>query len=131
MVLISRPAPATSRFDDVDLVDLAQRLPTPFIVYSAGRIAENVATLRDAFQTRHPKTEVFFASKACSALWVLEQVREAGINVEVNSGGELWKALRAGFAGEQVVFNGVVQVEVRDRAGGDGRHPRHRGRLVP
>ena len=107
MVLISRPAPATSRFDDVDLVDLAQRLPTPFIVYSAGRIAENVATLRDAFQTRHPKTEVFFASKACSALWVLEQVRKAGINVEVNSGGELWKALRAGFAGEQVVFNGV------------------------
>jgi len=96
-------------FDDVDLVELAERLPTPFFVYSAGRIAENVATLRDAFQSRHPKTEVFFASKACSALWVLEQVKKAGVSVEVNSGGELWKALRVGFTGGQIVFNGVAK----------------------
>jgi diaminopimelate decarboxylase len=96
-------------FDDVDLVDLADRLPTPFFVYSAGRIAENIATLRDAFRSRHPRSEVFFASKACSTLWVLEQVRKSGVNVEVNSGGELWKALRAGFTGERIVFNGVAK----------------------
>jgi diaminopimelate decarboxylase len=99
-------------FDDVDLVDLAERLPTPFFVYSAARIAENVATLRDAFQRRHPETEVFFASKACSALWVLDQVKKAGASVEVNSGGELWKALRAGFDGRQIVFNGVAKSRV-------------------
>lgn len=99
------------RFDDVDLVELAGRLPTPFFVYSAARIAENLATLREAFQSRHPKTEVFFASKACSALWVLDRVRRAGVNVEVNSGGELWKALRAGFAGPQIVFNGVAKTK--------------------
>jgi len=96
-------------FDDIDLAALAGRLQTPFFVFSGGRIAENVATLRDAFQSRHPNTEVFFASKACSALWVLEQVKKAGINVEVNSGGELWKALRAGFTGRQIVFNGVAK----------------------
>jgi diaminopimelate decarboxylase len=96
-------------FDGVDLVALADKLPTPFFIFSASRIAENVATLRDAFQSRHAKTEVFFASKACSALWVLEQVKKAGINVEVNSGGELWKALRAGFTGGQIVFNGVAK----------------------
>jgi D-ornithine/D-lysine decarboxylase len=96
-------------FDDVDLVEMAGRLPTPFFVYSAARIAENIATLRAAFQSRHSKTEVFFASKACSLLWVLEQARKAGVNVEVNSGGELWKALLAGFAGEQIVFNGVAK----------------------
>ena len=95
--------------DEVDLADLADRLPTPFFVFSAGRIAENLATLRDAFQSRHHRTEVFFASKACSALWVLEQVKKAGVNVEVNSGGELWKASRAGFAGGQIVFNGVAK----------------------
>jgi diaminopimelate decarboxylase len=96
-------------FDGVDLVELAGRLPTPFFVFSASRIAENVATLREAFCSRHPNTEVFFASKACSTLWVLEQVRKAGVNVEVNSGGELWKALRAGFSGDQIVFNGVAK----------------------
>ena len=98
-------------FDDVDLVALAERLPTPFFVFSASRIGENVGTLRDAFASRHPKTEVFFASKACGALWVLEQVRRAGVNVEVNSGGELWKALHAGFDVRQIVFNGVAKTE--------------------
>ena len=96
-------------FDDVDLVGLAERLPTPFFVFSAARIAENVATVRDAFQSRHPRTELFYASKACSTLWVLDQVKKAGVNVEVNSGGELWKALRAGFTGRQIVFNGVAK----------------------
>ena len=98
-------------FDGLDLVDLAARLRTPFFVYSAGRIAENIATLRDAFQSRHPQTEVFFASKACGTLWVLEQVKKTGICAEVNSGGELWKALRAGFAGPQIVFNGVSKTK--------------------
>ena len=31
------------------------------------------------------------------------------MNVEVNSGGELWKAQRAGFAPAQIVFNGVAK----------------------
>src|SRR2546421_11803055 len=38
---------------------------------------------------------------------VLGVVREAGIDVEVNSGGELFKALRAGFRPEQIIFNGT------------------------
>jgi hypothetical protein len=52
---------------------------------------------------------VFFAGKACSNLWFLEQVRAAGAGIEVNSGGELWKALRAGFSPGQAVFNGVAK----------------------
>ena len=52
---------------------------------------------------------MFFAGKACSNLWFLEQVRAAGAGIEVNSGGELWKALRAGFAPDQAVFNGVAK----------------------
>ena len=58
---------------------------------------------------RHADTEVFFASKACSNTWFLRQVGRAGIGAEVNSGGELWKALRAGFPPEQIVFNGVAK----------------------
>ncbi len=96
-------------FDDVDLAALGERLPTPFFLYSARRIDQNIETLRRAFESRHPRTEIFYASKACSTLWVLDQVRRNGINLEVNSGGELWKALKAGFAGEQLVFNGVAK----------------------
>jgi diaminopimelate decarboxylase len=96
-------------FDGVDVAGLAEHVETPFFLYSRRRIAANVARLRAAFEARHAATRVFFAGKACSNLWFLEQVRAAGAGVEVNSGGELWKALRAGFTPGQAVFNGVAK----------------------
>ncbi len=96
-------------FDGQDLAALGTRLPTPFYLFSGARIVENCESVRAAFTRRHAATEVFFASKACSALWVLDRVRRAGLGAEVNSGGELWKALRAGYRPEQIVFNGVAK----------------------
>ena len=96
-------------FAGVDLTELAEAHPTPFYVYSERRIRANIAELTGAFSARHPATEVFYASKACSNLWFLHVVRDAGSNVEVNSGGELEKALRVGFAPRQIVFNGVAK----------------------
>ena len=96
-------------FDGVDVAELAGRVDTPFFLYSQRRIAENAARMRSAFASRHAASRVFFASKACSNLWFLRQVLEAGAGAEVNSGGELWKALRAGFAPDQLVFNGVAK----------------------
>ena len=96
-------------FEGVDVAGLAGRVDTPFFLYSQARIAANVARLRRAFAARHAASRVFFAGKACSNLWFLEQVRAAGAGIEVNSGGELWKALRAGFSPDQAVFNGVAK----------------------
>jgi diaminopimelate decarboxylase len=38
---------------------------------------------------------------------VLKTVLESGIDIEVNSGGELFKALRVGFKQNQIIFNGT------------------------
>ena len=38
---------------------------------------------------------------------ILRTVREANCDLEVNSGGELWKALKVGFTGDQMIFNGT------------------------
>ncbi|MFY0534276.1 diaminopimelate decarboxylase family protein [Nannocystis pusilla] len=54
-----------------------------------------------------PAFDIMYASKACANLAVLDVVRRAGCGVEINSGGELYKALRTGFAPAQIVFNGV------------------------
>jgi diaminopimelate decarboxylase len=52
---------------------------------------------------------------------VLNVVRDAGANVEVNAGGELEKALRAGFEPSQVDFNGVAKTRAEiERAVGLG-----------
>jgi D-ornithine/D-lysine decarboxylase len=96
-------------FDGVDVAALSGRVDTPFFLYSQARIAANVAAVRRAFEARHARSRVFFAGKACSNLWFLEQVRAAGAGVEVNSGGELWKALRAGFSPDQAVFTGAAK----------------------
>jgi diaminopimelate decarboxylase len=38
---------------------------------------------------------------------MLKVVLESGIDIEVNSGGELFKALRVGFRPDQIIFNGT------------------------
>jgi len=94
------------RFGGIDVAGMAETTPTPFFLFSATQIDRNIATLRDTFRTHHPQTRVFYASKACSNLWFLDRVRRIGIDVEVNSGGELWKARKAGFQPHQIGFNG-------------------------
>jgi D-ornithine/D-lysine decarboxylase len=96
-------------FDGLDVAGLAETTPTPFFLFSAAQLDRNVAALRDTFQSRYPQTRIFYASKACSNLWFLDRVRRAGIDIEVNSGGELWKARQAGFKPQQIVFNGVAK----------------------
>lgn len=98
-------------FDGVDVVRLAGRVPTPFFLYSRRRLRGTLAAFSAAFSSRHPRARLFYASKACSNRWVLGEIRGAGIEVEVNSGGELRAALREGFAAGQVVFNGVAKTE--------------------
>ncbi|HMK92918.1 MAG TPA: diaminopimelate decarboxylase, partial [Thermoleophilia bacterium] len=62
-------------FDGVDVAALARQVETPFFLYSAARIRWNVSALVNAFTRRHLDTELFYASKACSNLWFLDQVR--------------------------------------------------------
>jgi len=102
-------------FDGVDLVELAEDRETPFFVFSERRLRANVEAVVGSFRRLHPPTEVFYASKACSNLWFLRVARDAGANVEVNAGGELDKALAAGFEPRQIVFNGVAKT--RDEIG--------------
>ncbi len=94
----------------VDAVELAKQYDTPLFVISAPRIRQNIARLLEA-KKHHPKLKLCYASKANNTLGVLRVVREAGIDIEVNSGGELFRALRAGFKPEQIEMNGISKTE--------------------
>lgn len=97
--------------DGVNAVHLAERYGTPLFVFSEARIRHNAEEIQNAF--RHPlvNTRVFYASKANSNLGVLQIIKDAGLDIEVNSGGELYKALKVGFRPEQIIFNGVAKTE--------------------
>ncbi len=94
----------------VDTTKLAKEFDTPLFVISAPRIRENIARLLDA-KKHHPKLKLCYASKANNVLGVLRVVQAAGIDIEVNSGGELFRALKAGFRPDQIEMNGISKTE--------------------
>src|SRR5215203_1325563 len=91
----------------VSTIKLAKEYGTPLFVFSEARIRHNIERLQHAAPFIDCALKVCYAAKANSNMAILRVVKEANCDLEVNSGGELWKALRAGFRGEQLIFNGT------------------------
>ncbi|MEO5857639.1 MAG: diaminopimelate decarboxylase [Pyrinomonadaceae bacterium] len=92
--------------DGVDAVELALEHGTPLFIYSESRIRHNVGRLKKAASVIDCPLKLCYAAKAMSTLGILRAVKDAGSDIEVNSGGELWKALKVGFTGDQINYNG-------------------------
>ena len=90
-----------------DAVELIRNYESPLFVFSEPRIRSNIARLKSAAESVDHPIRFFYASKANSNMAVLKTVRNSGIDVEVNSGGELFKALHIGFHPDQIIFNGT------------------------
>ncbi|MGD9561319.1 MAG: diaminopimelate decarboxylase [Pyrinomonadaceae bacterium] len=90
----------------VDAVELAREHGTPLFVYSAPRIHHNIERLKQAAERIDRPLKLCYAAKAMSTMGILRAIKDSDCDLEVNSGGELWKALKAGFAGDQINFNG-------------------------
>jgi D-ornithine/D-lysine decarboxylase len=95
----------------VDALSLVAEHETPLFVFSEPRIRSNILRLKRAAHAVERPVRFFYASKANSNMAVLKTVLEAGIDAEVNSGGELFKALRVGFRPEQIIFNGTSKTD--------------------
>jgi diaminopimelate decarboxylase len=95
--------------EGVSLARIAAEVGTPVYVYSA-------ATVRDRYQRLDRALNgvphrIHYTLKANSSRAILGLVRELGAGVDVVSGGELQRAMRAGFAPGDVVFGGVGKTE--------------------
>ncbi len=90
-----------------DALALIREFNSPLFVFSESRIRWNIDRLKRAAAAVDRSIKFCYASKANSNMAVLKTVLESGIDVEVNSGGELFKALRAGFRPDQIIFNGT------------------------
>jgi diaminopimelate decarboxylase len=77
----------------ISVIELAKQFGTPTFVYDAGTISRRIADLA-AFDT------VRYAQKACSNLAILDFVRQRGVLVDAVSGGEIRRALAAGYAAQ-------------------------------
>ena len=93
--------------DGVSAVDLANEHGTPLFVFSEQRIRHNIDRLKRAARVIDCSLKLCYAAKAMSTIGILRAVKDANCDIEVNSGGELYKALQAGFCGDQIIFNGT------------------------
>jgi diaminopimelate decarboxylase len=91
--------------EDVPLTELAQRFGTPLYVYSRASIDVRVAAVDAAFEPLDRL--IAFSVKANGNLSILRLLARAGCGADIVSGGELYRALRAGIPGERIVFSGV------------------------
>ena len=93
--------------DGVSAVDLANEHGTPLFVFSERRIRHNIDRLKRAGNVIDCSLKLCYAAKAMSTVGILRAVKDANCDIEVNSGGELFKALKAGFSGDQIIYNGT------------------------
>ncbi len=91
----------------VSAIELATQFRTPLFVFSESRIKHNIERLKHAEKFIDCNLKVCYAAKANSNMAILRTVKDANCDLEVNSGGELWKALKIGFTGDQIIFNGT------------------------
>ncbi|MEZ5346992.1 MAG: diaminopimelate decarboxylase [Pyrinomonadaceae bacterium] len=91
--------------------ELVEKYDTPLFVFSEKRIKDNIRHLMNIEDVIDCKLKICYASKANSNLGVLGVVKDAGSSIEVNSGGELFIALKVGFDPEQIIFNGTSKTE--------------------
>jgi diaminopimelate decarboxylase len=91
--------------EDVPLARIADEVGTPCYVYSRATLARHFHVLDDAFASLPHLTA--FAVKACANLAVLSLLAREGAGADIVSGGELFRARRAGIPPERIVFAGV------------------------
>ena len=84
---------------------IAREIGTPAYVYSAGAIRDQYAQLRDAMKSIDAR--LHYSVKANSSIAILSLLRGLGAGLDIVSGGELYRALQAGYRGRDIVFSGV------------------------
>jgi diaminopimelate decarboxylase len=89
----------------VSLVEVAEQVGTPAFAYNAESIRRRYRSLDSALSAIPHR--ICFAVKANSNLAVLRILRELGAGADIVSGGEMARALAAGFGPGQIVFSGV------------------------
>ena len=95
--------------EGVPLSTVARAVGTPTYVYSANAVREQYARLSAALDG--VPFRIHYSLKANSNLALLRLLRSLGAAADVVSGGELFRARRAGFEPHDIIFGGVGKTE--------------------
>ena len=91
--------------ENVPLARIAKEVGTPCYVYSHNTLVRHFRAYDSAFQ--NIPHILAFAMKANSNLAILRLMAKEGSGVDIVSGGELFRAMKAGVPASKIVFAGV------------------------
>ncbi|HEX7942760.1 MAG TPA: diaminopimelate decarboxylase, partial [Gemmatimonadaceae bacterium] len=95
--------------EGVPLERIAREVGTPTYVYSSAMVRDRFVRLDEALvDVPH---RIHYTLKANSNAGLLRLLKELVAGVDVVSGGELFRALRLGFTGDDIVFGGVGKTD--------------------
>ena len=95
--------------EDVPVRQLAEQYGTPLYIYSRSHLLAQYHDLEYAM--RAVKPSIHYAVKANSNGAVIATLAGAGAGADVVSGGELFRARRAGVPADRIVFAGIGKTE--------------------
>lgn len=100
--------------EQVPISRIAKELGTPCYIYSHATLVRHFHAYDSAF--KNIPHVIAFAMKANSNLAILRLMAKEGSGVDIVSGGELFRALKAGVPASKIVFAGVGKApdEIRD-----------------
>ena len=91
-------------FENIDLDNLSNELPTPFYLYSQKSIKENI---NEYLSSANSRTLFCYSVKANSNMTILNLIASEGLGFDVVSQGELYRALKTGVSTKKIVYSGV------------------------
>lgn len=100
--------------EDVPVTDIAEAVGTPFYVYAASTLRRHYRVFAEGFSGTGAL--VAFAVKALSNIAVLSLLGKEGAGADIVSGGELFRALKAGIPADRIVFSGVGKTSAEQKA---------------
>src|SRR5437763_1150376 len=101
--------------EDVPVPELAESYGTPLYVYSQATLLHHLRQVQTAFAPADPV--IAYSVKSNPNLGICKLMAEHGSGFDVTSGGELYRALRAGSKGAKIVFAGVGKTDAEMRYG--------------
>jgi len=91
--------------EDFPIVEIAKEVGTPFYLYSLNTLEQHFQAFDQSFsQVDHL---VCYSAKANSNIAILRIFVRRGAGIDVVSGGEIFRALKAGTPPERIVYSGV------------------------
>lgn len=95
--------------EDVPVTDIVKAYPTPFYLYSHKTIIDHFRKIQSAFAEINPL--VCFSMKSNSNLNIVRALVKEGSGMDIVSGGELYRAMKAGCPPEKIVYASVGKRE--------------------